>query len=735
VVTFTATATEAADGTPKTASTSKAVSVTVTAVADKPTLSADKDSFDIQEDAAPTVVALTAGLADDDGSETVTMAAHVSPESAGSVERLAAGNQWMIKSTANSDVDFTVTFTATATEKANGDSASTDTVVSVRVAAVADAPVLTSVTPADFSVQTGLSETLSASASLVDRDGSESLSMKCEGPGTFSNDCTSWSHDTAGQFTLTFTAVSQERNGGSADSTPLEVVATVFSPPPQPPGRDVSDAFPSIEAPAVHVQSNYGETTTPFADVVVTCPSASCTLEVTCPHCILGNSNSAKDSYETTGSAAAVTAALNALQFTQEENWDADQQVTIRAVDDASFRSASLSFVISCPALCQQGLSAYEALNNKVDTRGNGQGRRLLQDAPLYDGNIREGNIVLHPWHDDRKLWICHSTGDGEGATLKNPYNLINVGWQSLGDGHFKMDACRPKECPRGTPPAECPPKDVEACRTAFLTRPATAENGHPGHSRPDVFVGDNMAATAAYAAIVGGGVREGDLFRTTCGCQLTSGAVPRIVNYEGSLSAGDSLLVSVKCDQVEGCVLITSGSIKVSSSLTAGTRRRLLASSETRIPYGTSLVSVSVDQTQGYTPSTDFTLQVVEAPADSTDALGSKTSVKQAAAGPTSTGLGTPAIVIIAVLCTLLAAVMVGAGWYLGYAKKKNAKDAPAAWGSPKNHKVNSVSRSASFNKLQMVKVEEVELNREGSARKVAPAHSRSTSRVINVD
>ncbi|MEE1656177.1 Ig-like domain-containing protein [Microvirga sp. CF3062] len=189
-------------------------------------------------------------VSDKDGSETWSEFSQVSGVPAGA--RLSHGSElspgvWQV-STADlqaglvllhpaqhSDADFTLTIKATLTDTGNGRSASREVTGShaVTVAAVADAPQVTS---KDVTGQEDTGVPLDLSAALVDKDGSELLSVIVAGipegvrlSAGLDNADGSWTlspaelmdlklipaEDFSGSYTLTVTAISTESSNGS----------------------------------------------------------------------------------------------------------------------------------------------------------------------------------------------------------------------------------------------------------------------------------------------------------------------------------------------------------------------------------------------------------------------------------------------------------------------------------------------------------------------------------------
>ena len=182
-LTVTATATDGSD----TAQTVDTFDVTVSAVADAPTVTANDVSGN--EDAAITLD-ITSALTDTDGSESLSVVVSGVPTGAS----LSAGTDngdgtWTLTQgqltgltltpPADSDADFTLTVTSTATD--GSDTAQTVDTFNVAVSAVADAP---TVTANDVSGNEDTAITLDITSALTDTDGSESLSVVVSGVPT-----------------------------------------------------------------------------------------------------------------------------------------------------------------------------------------------------------------------------------------------------------------------------------------------------------------------------------------------------------------------------------------------------------------------------------------------------------------------------------------------------------------------------------------------------------------------
>lgn len=258
-LTLTATAREARDGSPQ-ASSSATFTITVNAVADAGTITVAAQGAGA-EDGAITLAA-TFATPDADGSEVWSSITTVTGVPAGAV--LSAGQQvapgtWevstaalragtiTIRPPADSDADFTLGFSATLTDTANGgsDARTVTANCAVTVTAVADAPVVTAVDATGLEDQwiplTGLS------ASLVDTDGSETLTVRIAGVpagATLSHGTVTgavWTvpaadlpslairgrRDFSGDITLTVSATTTEARDGATATTTATLTVTV----------------------------------------------------------------------------------------------------------------------------------------------------------------------------------------------------------------------------------------------------------------------------------------------------------------------------------------------------------------------------------------------------------------------------------------------------------------------------------------------------------------------------
>ncbi|NBJ11112.1 Ig-like domain-containing protein [Microvirga arsenatis] len=244
-LTVTAVSTEA---TGDEATTMQQLDIAVTAVADSAVISAAPATA--AEDAA---VALNLNIrpGDGDGSETVTavllsgLPAGARIEGAGVTDN--GNGTWSVDPARLSDVrlippadrfgTFDVTVTATVREVSNGDTRSTSERVSVRVTAAADAP---DVVVHDATGQEDRPVALNLSAALVDRDGSEVLSVVLTGlpegarlSAGLNNGDGSWTltpsqlsgltltppADWSGSVSLTLLAHARETSNGSVSTT------------------------------------------------------------------------------------------------------------------------------------------------------------------------------------------------------------------------------------------------------------------------------------------------------------------------------------------------------------------------------------------------------------------------------------------------------------------------------------------------------------------------------------
>ncbi|MBF0394151.1 MAG: tandem-95 repeat protein [Alphaproteobacteria bacterium] len=275
-LTVTATAREASNG--ATATTAGTISVAVAAVADAPIVAVANAAG--EEDRAIRLD-ISAALADGDGSESLSGLVvsglaegavltdgdrvFTAGPSAGAVDVVGwnLGNL-SVTGAPNSDADMNLTVTATAREASNGATATSSANLTVAVAAVADAPAIGG--PTSLAGAYGQDIGLAIGASLLDTDGSESLSLRITGvpqgiafsAGTRAEDG-SWSLSadalagltltTMGEttddlfFNLSITATSTESANGSQASSSIGVAVAIDAPEPLAPsfGGDPND--------------------------------------------------------------------------------------------------------------------------------------------------------------------------------------------------------------------------------------------------------------------------------------------------------------------------------------------------------------------------------------------------------------------------------------------------------------------------------------------------------------
>ena len=162
------------------------IDVTVIAVADDPTLST-QDVFGIEDTIMP--LTISSALTDLDSSESLSITiAGVPPLTSLSAGIDQGGGVWLltpaqlagltISPAPSSDQGYILTVTATSTEAENGDQAFVTDTINVNIDAVADTPNLV-LGNASGDEDTGIPLTISSS--LVDTDGSESLSIMISG--------------------------------------------------------------------------------------------------------------------------------------------------------------------------------------------------------------------------------------------------------------------------------------------------------------------------------------------------------------------------------------------------------------------------------------------------------------------------------------------------------------------------------------------------------------------------
>ena len=251
-LTINAVATETATG--KQVITSQSLPVSVTAVADTPLLSLQ--SVNGVEDTAVDLK-ISSSLVDSDGSESLLLTVSGMPEGAS----LSAGTEnadgsWTLTGEqledlqltppANSDVNFALTVTATSTEASNADTASQS--YSLPVTLFADPDNLQLSLEQEVIGKEDTAIDLQIDASLIDSDGSETLSVTMEGipvgaelsAGTDNGDGT-WTlnldqlsdltitppKDSDKDFSLTLHATTMELANGQEQTTSLEIPVTV----------------------------------------------------------------------------------------------------------------------------------------------------------------------------------------------------------------------------------------------------------------------------------------------------------------------------------------------------------------------------------------------------------------------------------------------------------------------------------------------------------------------------
>ncbi len=371
-LTVAATSTENTNG--DTATTNETIDVTLTAVADAPSLAVSNATGN--ED-TPIAVTIGATLVDADGSEVIS-SLEVGDIPVGVT--ITDGNNSFTATSGNTSVDlldwnlnalsltlvehdasnFTLSVAATSTENANGDVAVTNAAIEVTVIPVADAPTLAT---ADAS---GLEDTaipLTIGALLVDADGSEVLSallleglpigsLLSDGTNSFeassgdtSVDILTWNisqltitppeNDTS-DINLQVTAFSTENENGDTASTPGDILVTI---------TPVNDA-PTITSPNIVTTNedepfNFGSTIS-IADVDLGDQRATLTLSA--ENGVLRLANSAflldpagnnNNLMSIEGTAAQLNAALNNLRFIPDSNYSGPAVVHILVTDNA----------------------------------------------------------------------------------------------------------------------------------------------------------------------------------------------------------------------------------------------------------------------------------------------------------------------------------------------------------------------------------------------------------------
>ena len=242
--------------------TTGTIDVTVIAVADDPTLST-QDVFGTEDTLMP--LTISSALTDTDGSESLSITiAGVPPLTSLSAGIDQGGGVWLltpaqltgltISPAPSSDQGYILTVTATSTEAANGDQAFVTDTINVNIDAVADTPNLV-LGNATGNEDTGIPLTISSS--LVDTDGSESLSITISGVPVAPGATLSAGTDQGGgvwlltpaqltgltitpptnsdvDFSLTVTATSTESANGATASATDTIDVTVIAVADQP---------------------------------------------------------------------------------------------------------------------------------------------------------------------------------------------------------------------------------------------------------------------------------------------------------------------------------------------------------------------------------------------------------------------------------------------------------------------------------------------------------------------
>ena len=283
VLSVTATAQERGGST---VSVTDTLAVTVRAVADAPDLTAP--SRLVGKESQPIALDIAAGLTDKDGSETLAVTISGVPDGAALSAGTRSGGDWLLTAdqlagltvtpAKGSDKDFTLTVTATSTEKAGG-SATKATEIEIDIGTVADTPTLAIGGPAAGKEDTGIP--LSVAATLVDLDGSETLTLRFDGlpdgtilsQGARTSDG-GWAVTAAGtglagltltpakdsdaDFTLSVTATATEKSGGVATASGSLTVTV----------EAVPDA-PTLTAPDKVTAKEGAATSLPIASALV----------------------------------------------------------------------------------------------------------------------------------------------------------------------------------------------------------------------------------------------------------------------------------------------------------------------------------------------------------------------------------------------------------------------------------------------------------------------------------
>ncbi|MCB1644143.1 MAG: cadherin domain-containing protein [Pseudomonadales bacterium] len=227
----------------------------VIAVADTPSLSATATITPNEDE--PGNLGLSASLTDSTN-ETLTVTISGLPVGASLTDGTSTSTSattdvslWnyatiAVTSPIHDDTDFVLTVQASAREAANADTASTSATVNVNVTAVADTPNLTVTSTVSGNEDTTMA--LTVAATLVDTDGSETLTYQISGvpTGATLNNGTAAGGgvynlaaadvsglsvtplaDSADDFTLTIKAITTEANGGSTAESTATIDVTV----------------------------------------------------------------------------------------------------------------------------------------------------------------------------------------------------------------------------------------------------------------------------------------------------------------------------------------------------------------------------------------------------------------------------------------------------------------------------------------------------------------------------
>ncbi|MHB1219760.1 MAG: beta strand repeat-containing protein, partial [Alphaproteobacteria bacterium] len=400
---------------------SASVTVNVGAVADAPSVAAFAAAGD-EDTAIPLSIAAT--LVDTDGSESISSIV-ISGVPAGAV--LSAGTDngdgtWTLTPAqlagltvtppANSDEDFALTVSVTATESAGG-SATTTAAINVTVAAVADAPVVTT-SPASGGEDSPIA--LNIGAALTDTDGSESLSITISGvpagailsAGTDNGDGT-WTLTPAQlggltitpppgsdtDFDLTVSVTSTEANGGDAATTTASLAVSV-----------TGDA----DAPAVHTTAASGDEDTAIAlniSAALTDTDGSETLSnITISGVPTGAALSAgTDNGD--GSWTLTPAQLSGLMVTPPANSDADFTLTVSATSteasngDTATTTASVNVAVNAVADAPTlSVGNSVVFNDDFDAENGGTGELNHFDFANWDVSAGSVDLIGNGYFD-----------------------------------------------------------------------------------------------------------------------------------------------------------------------------------------------------------------------------------------------------------------------------------------------------------------------------------------------